>query len=390
MKNEKITQKVSPSENGAILPMVIILMLALMMTGIAFLNAGIMENGLVRRQIHKEQAFYLAEAGVETAIWQFNYGDRPWRPWPAPWTDDDDGNPTRAETLYASQDSSVGDYEVTVINKDGPYPEIDSFGYAPSKEAEGEVQKKVRITLEKSHDPLFNYAIASAGGIIIENAGTVINGNCYTIGDISIITATVNGNTEATETVSVTNGGTVTGTITEGAGELPFPEFDSDYYQYEATSVINGDLVINGVTPYAVGGILYITGNLTINNSTLVGPGSIVAEGKINIQQNSVVGNSLDTAVSLISAYESAFEGDIAIKIEEGVAESPTVIWGTLWSPRGEIKVEMNSKLYGSAVSGGQHKIETGSNVIDYRQFDNDFYSYVTRPTYLVQNWQEE
>jgi hypothetical protein len=390
MKDEKITQKTSRSESGAILPMVIILMLALMMTGMAFLNAGILENGLVRRQIHKEQSFYLAEAGVETAIWQFNYGDRPWRPWTAPWTDDDNGNPTRTETLYAPQDSSVGDYEVTVIDKDGPCPQIDSFGYAPSKEAEGKVEKKVCIILEKSHDPLFNYAIASAGGIVIENAGTVINGNCYTIGDISIISATVNGNAEATETVSVTDGGTVTGTITEGAEELPFPEFDSDYYQYKATSIISGDLMINGVTPYAVDGILYVTGNLTISNSTLVGPGSIVAEGKINVQQNSIVGTSIDTGVSLVSAYESAYEGDIAIKIEEGIADNPTIIWGALWSPNGEIKIEMNSKLYGSAVSGDRHKIETGSGVIDYRQFDEDFYSYAARPTYLVQNWQEE
>ena len=148
--------------------------------------------------------------------------------------------------------------------------------------------------------------------------------------------------------------------------------------------------MINGVTPYVVDGILYVTGNLTISNSTLVGPGSIVAEGRIKIQKNSLVGTSIDTGVSLVSAYESAFEGDIAIKIEEGVVENPTIVWGTLWSPKGEIKIELNSKLYGSAVSGGEHKIETGSGVIDYRQFDNDFYSYVTRPTYLVQNWQEE
>ena len=221
--------------------MVIILMLALMMTGIAFLNAGIMENGLVRRQIHKDQAFYLAEAGVETAIWQFNYGDRPWRPWPAPWTDDGGNNPTRTETLYDPQSSSVGDYEVTVTNKDSSYPQIDSLGYVPGKEAEGKIEKRVRITLEKNHDPMFNYAIASAGGIIIENAGTVINGDCYAIGDIIVQQGTVNGNAEATETVSVTNGGTVTGTITEGAEELPFPEFDSDYYQYKATSIINRD-----------------------------------------------------------------------------------------------------------------------------------------------------
>ena len=39
MKEEKVThQKASRSESGAILPMVIILMLALTLTGIAFLN----------------------------------------------------------------------------------------------------------------------------------------------------------------------------------------------------------------------------------------------------------------------------------------------------------------------------------------------------------------
>ena len=65
MKEEKITQTTSRSESGAILPMVIILMLALMMTGMAFLNAGIMENGLVRREIAKTQSFYLAESGIE-------------------------------------------------------------------------------------------------------------------------------------------------------------------------------------------------------------------------------------------------------------------------------------------------------------------------------------
>ena len=65
MKGKKVTPKSSHSESGAILPIVIILALALTITGLAFLNAGVMENSLVRREIHKNQAFYLAEAGIE-------------------------------------------------------------------------------------------------------------------------------------------------------------------------------------------------------------------------------------------------------------------------------------------------------------------------------------
>jgi len=59
----------SNSESGAILAIVIILMLALTITGIAFLNAGVMEYRLVGREVHKNKAFYIAEGGLERTIW---------------------------------------------------------------------------------------------------------------------------------------------------------------------------------------------------------------------------------------------------------------------------------------------------------------------------------
>ena len=65
-----MTRKSSHSESGAILPIVIILMLALTITGLAFLNAGVMENGLVRKEIAKTQAFYAAEAGIESGLFR--------------------------------------------------------------------------------------------------------------------------------------------------------------------------------------------------------------------------------------------------------------------------------------------------------------------------------
>lgn len=377
-------------DQGIILPLVLVFTLILMITGLVFVSLGVQENRLVQREIEKRQAFYLAEAGVEIAIWQLNYGDQPWLPsWPAPWTEDGDGNPTRTETLYDAQSSSVGDYEVTVFDKDESPAVIESHGYVPNKEAEGRIEKTVRVILQKGHDPMFDYAIASAAGIIIQNPGTEITGSCYAVGDIDIEEATVNGNTEATE--SVINTGTVTGTITEGADELPFPKFDSDYYQYYRAYPVINELVINGEDLRIVNGILYVTGNVEISNSRLVGPGSIVAQGKIKVMQNSLIGTGRGTGVSLVSAYESASEEDIAIKIEEGIELTPSQVWGVLWSPNGRIKIEMYAKLYGSAVSGNQHKIETGSGVIDYTQFDDeDFYSYVARPVYRVTDWEEE
>ena len=70
------------SESGVILPMVIILMLALTITGLAFLNAAVMEHNLVSRGVYKNQAFYLTEAGLERTLWNlkrdFENGSTDW------------------------------------------------------------------------------------------------------------------------------------------------------------------------------------------------------------------------------------------------------------------------------------------------------------------------
>jgi len=63
-------RRISCSESGVILPIVIILTLALTITGLALLNAGIMENSLVRKEITKNQTFYAAEAGIECGLFR--------------------------------------------------------------------------------------------------------------------------------------------------------------------------------------------------------------------------------------------------------------------------------------------------------------------------------
>ncbi len=54
-------------ERGIILPLVLVFTLILMITGFVFVSLPVQENRLVRREIIKRQAFYLAESGVEDA-----------------------------------------------------------------------------------------------------------------------------------------------------------------------------------------------------------------------------------------------------------------------------------------------------------------------------------
>jgi len=69
-------------EKGIILPLVLIFALLLMISGLAFMSLGIQENSLVQREISKRQAFYLAEAGLERALYDlrqdFEEGTQNW------------------------------------------------------------------------------------------------------------------------------------------------------------------------------------------------------------------------------------------------------------------------------------------------------------------------
>lgn len=63
------------SESGAILLIVIIFMLALTIVGLAFLSTGVMENKLARREVYKNQAFWLADGGIEQLLVKLKAGE---------------------------------------------------------------------------------------------------------------------------------------------------------------------------------------------------------------------------------------------------------------------------------------------------------------------------
>lgn len=61
------------SERGMILPLVCIGVLVLCLVGIALLNPPVLENRQTVREVHKDQAFWLAEAGLERTLWNLRH-----------------------------------------------------------------------------------------------------------------------------------------------------------------------------------------------------------------------------------------------------------------------------------------------------------------------------
>lgn len=172
------------SESGVILPIVIILMLALTITGLAFLNVGVMENSLVRREIRKNQAFYLAEAGLERTKWNlkqdFENGSRDWA----------DGE-INGITVGAPDEESwrVLGYEASSLLLDeGSY--LVKVKYVDEKNiwvrSIGTVEnasKTVQIYMSIRNISPWDNAIFAGTGM----AGQVINGNARVHGSVHIL-----------------------------------------------------------------------------------------------------------------------------------------------------------------------------------------------------------
>ena len=138
------------SESGVILPIVLILMLALTITGLAFLNAGVMENSLVRTQIHKNQAFYLAEAGVEHARVKLGQDWEGWQTY----------NPINA-TLEA------GTYTATIYTTDSSGADLPATKRrVQSIGTVGEISKTVEVILRKAPTGGGITSAVTAGGSI--------------------------------------------------------------------------------------------------------------------------------------------------------------------------------------------------------------------------------
>ena len=194
----------SNSESGAILLIVIILMLALTITGVAFLNAGVMEYRLAKREDYKNKAFYIAEGGLERTLWNLkqhfstDFSSRwpseanpAWPAWPTGFVN---GIPVIGSSswtiLYGEYDEpgssppeegmlGAGSYEVKLEYISGEDKiRIESTGTVEN------VSRTVQIYLEKGYFYPWDTAIfagqAAAGA-------TLINGNVLVAGSILIL-----------------------------------------------------------------------------------------------------------------------------------------------------------------------------------------------------------
>jgi len=244
--------------------------------------------------LHREstRAFYLAETGVDKALWYLNTpidqggNGINWR------TIDEIGDPV--PFIYPSE-TAIEYYKFTVLTDplSTGDPEIIAIKSTGKVLGGGEYDKGTRVVEVKleegiaySEGAVYNYALMTYGedSDLTFHGHVEIEGDIHSNGDI-----TGDGwdpDKDVDGDVTYTGDSNVTGTNVEDLDKLQaFPAISWDYYLKNAAQVYDE------YTAYEIGGseplvgIHYFKGDVTIKNDLLV-VGTIVVEGTITVSGN--------------------------------------------------------------------------------------------------------
>jgi hypothetical protein len=390
------------SESGAILPIVIILMLALTITGLAFLNAGVMENSLVRREIHKNQAFHLAEAGIEHLKVKLYGGE--------------------TEPQISWTNLGKGDYMV-----EGFYSGAPPYVISTGRIIEGgqEILKKIKITIHKTS--IFDYGLFGINRVSMysnssidsynseEGSYSVTQSNNGSVGtnsiDISSILldsnaivygdATIGPGGDVDVAISVQSNAEITGQklvaasekelLLIDASEVPgLPDWGCFYLGGNDAGTISqsgrySSMVLdsNAILTIDQDVVLYVEGRMEINSNAqmkLVGGADVVIYlgGELYVGSNGIVNESeLSSNFSVVGLNTCTTVS----------WDSNVQFWGTVYAPNAGVEIKGNGDIYG-AIIGNEILIDSDAAVHYDKALINDLSVSAPVNTHL-RNWEE-
>jgi len=348
--NSKINNIFSNQEGMALLA-TLIFVFVLVTFGVALLTMTSNDSKLSTLQRESTRAFYLAETGIEKAIWYLNSSE---------------DNPDGLDFMGPLDGGTTAESYNVVFSYDSGPPEIKTLVSTGKVVGGGEYNKgtrKIEVKLIKGVSPTASLTYDHA---IFTNSNMTLNGESLNfVGDIhSNGNLTINANS-----LNIVGDATVTGEtnkpeFTDPSPSLLFPHIDWDYFLRKAESEINGgyyydeDPSTYGETTKVFNvsetltGIHYIDGNVVIQSDINLQNATIVANGTIR-----VLGNGNVTLLNEIKDHPLALiaKGDITIGGSvhgEGIiqTEGNFVNNGTVEINEGAIYAELGTFNGGGAV----------------------------------------
>lgn len=405
------------NQKGFILIASYLVITVLVILGAAFVSRSLSEMRIAERAKDSVQAFYLAEAGVDQAVWELNSAGGTWSGW------NTSGNPYTSGTRTLI----TGDFSVSVTDPTGNNPVIQAIGYAGGISAPNVSTRTVRAKLQRGSSPLFTHALFSENEIELFGSATVDSYNSASgpygplnrrsngdIGTNGTTTAAIDltGSVIINGDVSTGTGGTVkkTGSIIVNGNETHDNNVNlsSVTVSSDLTGLASsGDLELSGSSSRTLSAGDYKFSEIDLSGSstlTLEGPIRIYITGEDSIKST---GSSRITSTGQIEIY---VDGDVNISgsgilnqsgtpsnfILYGTPTSDEIKWsgssslyGAVYAPQAEIDISGSAVIYGSMV--GETVELFGSAVFHYDEaLQNTGPSSETGSSYVLLNWQEQ
>ena len=400
--NNKI-KNIFSNQRGMALLTTLIFVFVLVTLAVALLTMTNNDSKMSTLQRASNKAFYLAETGIEKALYNLNVdesypivseeGKSAWRP--------DDSSPF-------TEGTSKEYFELTIENigllegetDDEGIIEIISTGIV-NKQKFSSAQRKIKVIakIDFFEYTTYKYAIL-ADKLVLFHQDVTVNGDIHSNDDIEVTGNQFVDKYDGTATCSGDNN--EVNSENTYVTPVPIPEinyselYDTAVDEGEETHVYNGNYILQNSNE-TWSGIHYIKGNFTLKEgSTLtVNNGAIIVEGDVNMHHSAIleINKPVDEDGYPIEGdpfWEKPYAhlaivatGDIELK------NSSTTINGVVQTTKtnGEIRVKNGATIIGSAIATTVKFYNTSSIIYNEKTLSE----ITTRgdPFYKKTSWQE-
>lgn len=422
-KERKNNGQQKPDEQGFILVVGIIIMAFLLLLALPFLYQLSAENRLTDKSFKSSVALALAEAGVERAVWEMNYGDI------SSWSGDSTLRIMTISDFQTPEGQVIGDIEIKVIDPEGECPVIESRGKVAYS---GSVlmAKTTIVRLKEEPYPPWTHGIfgdedldfSSAaevdsydsrngpyGGSNVGSDGDVgTNGTQYGCIDLcsnaKIYGDAFSGPETDPESVIITRVNSLISGEKQALEEeklMPSVIPPDDLLPYGNYLAVSGStetidqsgffssfvIESNSTVTITADIILLVTGDFSMLSNTRfeIANGAsltLYLAGTFNQASNSQFNNLTEDPTKLLILGTDSFNGTM-------VWNSNTDFWGAVYVPRAHVDFRSNIDFYGSIISrsfefNSNARIHYDMALADLRRDDMDGLPYV------IKSWQEQ
>ncbi|UCC38194.1 MAG: hypothetical protein JSV96_10080 [Candidatus Aminicenantes bacterium] len=410
-------------EQGFILVIGVLIIIFLLLPVLPFLFQLSTDFRLTEKSYKSLAAFSLAEAGVERAIWELNYGDI------SDWSGDESLRTMTISSFNTSDGNVIGDIEIRVENPGGDNPVVEAAGnvaYVGSLT----VTKAARVVLEKSEYHPFDYGIFGDEGVNM-NSNAVVDSYDSRNGAYGDTNMGSHGNvgTNATHDGAIDlrsnaqiYGNAISGPETDPEAAIttgPNAYIDGMKLALDAPKELPSISPPEGLSPkgdYFLGGndldiinesgeyssfmidnnakvtitadvTLYITGGFSLlSNSQLEiadGVSATIYLGGTFEQNSNTQINNLSMDPTKLAVYGTdTFNSQM-------IWNSNTQFFGAVYVPRADVLYDSNADFYGSIV--GKYLQSISSNArLHYDEALGDVGMGTDSSTYVIRSWQEK